>query len=198
MTEDVENNFIDFKKFKHQRKYRCLCYCMHIKNGAFIMSLWAALLVFLNITVKIIGFTETDWNWMLLFLITDGIAVLSLIYGIKTEKPALIQPFVVLSLLTIPLLILLAMFFTTAIYDQESFAGHYIETEFTRRYLTNFHKFTSTDMKHQIKISAILYVIFLSTIALLHLWFSWISFKCASYYRDCEEFLSNIKNTTTN
>ncbi|CEF70155.1 Hypothetical protein SRAE_2000478900 [Strongyloides ratti] len=197
MSDDVENECIDFKKFKRQKKYRCLCHCIHIKNGAFIMSLWAALLVFLNITVKVIGFSDTDWNWMLLFLITDGVAVLSLIYGIKTEKPALIQPFIVLSLLTIPLLFLLVIFFTTAIYDQESFAGHYIETEFIRKSFKNFHKFSSTDIKHEIKISAIFYVTFLSTIALLHVWFSWISFKCASYYRDCEIFLSNFKNKTT-
>uniref|UniRef100_A0A0N4ZDR3 MARVEL domain-containing protein n=1 Tax=Parastrongyloides trichosuri TaxID=131310 RepID=A0A0N4ZDR3_PARTI len=191
MNEDVETNGIDLKTFKEQKKYRCLCGCLHIKNGAFLMSLWAALLVFLNITVKIIGFTETDWNWMFLFLITDGVSVLSLIYGIKSEKPALIQPFVVLSILTISLLFLLVIFFSTAIVDQESYAGHYIETEFIRKTFKNFNRFSSTDIQHEIKISAIVYVSFLSTIALLHIWFSWISFKCASFYRDCENFCLN-------
>ena len=44
-----------------------------------------------------IGYSDTDWNWELLFLVVDSVAVLCLFYGIRRRSAALLQPFVLLS-----------------------------------------------------------------------------------------------------
>lgn len=47
--------------------------------------------------MKLAGYSETAWDWELLFLIVDGIAVLSFCYGISSQRAAFLQPFVVLT-----------------------------------------------------------------------------------------------------
>lgn len=53
---------------------------------------WLAVVAF-----EATGYSDTDWNWELLFLVVDSAAVLSLFYGIRCEHAAFMQPFVVLS-----------------------------------------------------------------------------------------------------
>jgi len=88
----------------------------------------------------------------LLFLLTDGIAVLSLIYGIYKQKPAYLQPFVALSvrgyvigvwtggilarkfqIITTSFLILLGIYLASAIYNPNSYAGQDLEIELHKR-----------------------------------------------------------------
>jgi hypothetical protein len=47
--------------------------------------------------MKIAGYSETAWDWELLFLVVDTIALASMFYGVYSERAAFIQPFVVLS-----------------------------------------------------------------------------------------------------
>jgi hypothetical protein len=47
--------------------------------------------------MKIAGYSETAWDWELLFLVVDSIALASMFYGLYAERAAFIQPFVVLS-----------------------------------------------------------------------------------------------------
>uniref|UniRef100_A0AC35UAV0 Glypican-6 n=1 Tax=Rhabditophanes sp. KR3021 TaxID=114890 RepID=A0AC35UAV0_9BILA len=145
MTDDFEVNLVKFRK---SIKYRCLCSCCHVKSVSLIMSIISLSIIFLNLLTKALDYSPASWNWEALFFIVDGIAVVSLIFGIVFEKPCLIQPFVVLSLITIPLLFLLGAFFITAIQDQESFAAHYIEAEFIRKFSRNFKQLSSSAMKH--------------------------------------------------
>lgn len=51
----------------------------------------------MNLLMKIAGYSETAWDWELLFLVVDSIALASMFYGLYTERAAFIQPFVVLS-----------------------------------------------------------------------------------------------------
>lgn len=47
--------------------------------------------------MKLTGYSETAWDWELLFLVVDGIAIASFIFGIYSERAAFLQPFVILS-----------------------------------------------------------------------------------------------------
>ena len=50
-----------------------------------------------NFLAKICGYSEIGWNFELLFMVVDGVAVASMIYGLYAENAAFLQPFVLLS-----------------------------------------------------------------------------------------------------
>nr|CDQ04597.1 Bm3193 [Brugia malayi] len=52
---------------------------------------------------------------------------------LKAFKTALLQPFVVFNILTISFLILLSIFFISAIYDSHSYAAEYVELAISDR-----------------------------------------------------------------
>lgn len=76
---------------------QCCCRLMHIKRGTYIISYILAFFIITNLLMKIAGYSETAWDWELLFLVVDSIALASMFYGLYAEKAAFIQPFVVLS-----------------------------------------------------------------------------------------------------
>ena len=77
--------------------YRCCCNFIHIKCASYSISSIFAILIISNFLVKIAGYTDLEWNWELLFLFSDSIAVACLFYGTYVESAAFFQPFVVLS-----------------------------------------------------------------------------------------------------
>ncbi|KHJ92900.1 hypothetical protein OESDEN_07199 [Oesophagostomum dentatum] len=40
---------------------------------------------------------QVQWNWQLLFLVSDTVAVICLVYGLVREQAAFLQPFTILS-----------------------------------------------------------------------------------------------------
>ncbi|VDK29033.1 unnamed protein product [Gongylonema pulchrum] len=108
-------------------KYRCCCYSIHVKHGAYAIAVISSFFIISNLILKALGLSDIDWNWELLFLVVDTAVVLSLFYGIISEKAALLQPFVVLNVLTISFLLLLSIFFISAGYDSHSYAAEYVE-----------------------------------------------------------------------
>ncbi|KAI6238377.1 hypothetical protein M3Y99_00699700 [Aphelenchoides fujianensis] len=83
--------------------------------------------------MKLASYSETAWDWEMLFLVVDSCALASLFYGVHVERPAFIQPFVVLSLLTTSFLLLLAAWTACAAYDPNSFSGQDLELELHKR-----------------------------------------------------------------
>uniref|UniRef100_A0A0R3S544 MARVEL domain-containing protein n=1 Tax=Elaeophora elaphi TaxID=1147741 RepID=A0A0R3S544_9BILA len=102
-------------------------------QGAFVIAMISSFFIISNLLLKASGLSDIGWNWELLFLIIDSAVVLSLFYGIVAEKAALLQPFVVLNVLTISFLILLSIFFISAIYDSHSYAAEYVELAISDR-----------------------------------------------------------------
>uniref|UniRef100_A0A0M3IS89 Transmembrane protein n=1 Tax=Ascaris lumbricoides TaxID=6252 RepID=A0A0M3IS89_ASCLU len=85
--------------FDHDNpKYACCCDAIHVKLGAYVIASISAFLIISNFVLKAIGVSTIAWNWELLFLVIDSVAVLCLLQGLFQEKAALLQPFVVLSL----------------------------------------------------------------------------------------------------
>lgn len=67
------------------------------QRGIYSVLLISGFFIITNLLMKIAGYSETAWDWELLFLIVDTIALVSMFYGVYAEKAAFIQPFVVLS-----------------------------------------------------------------------------------------------------
>lgn len=91
---------------------RCCCRIVHIKvrdfkdsfekatifqRGTYLISFLSAFFIVTNLLMKIAGYSETAWDWELVFLVVDTIALASMFFGIYSERAAFIQPFVVLS-----------------------------------------------------------------------------------------------------
>uniref|UniRef100_A0A1I7XGS0 Lysosomal cystine transporter n=1 Tax=Heterorhabditis bacteriophora TaxID=37862 RepID=A0A1I7XGS0_HETBA len=137
MTNDV---LISFDP--HHTRYRCCCKSVHIKvwfllpevetsasnlKGAYAVAFFYALIIVCNLGIRSYKSNEVEWNWQLLFLVSDSVAVVCLFYGIARENPAFLQPFTVVSIVTISFCILLTILYSSAIYDPNSYAGEQIE-----------------------------------------------------------------------
>lgn len=72
-------------------------YIILFQKGAYIIAFISAFFVLANFVLKAAGISDIGWNWELLFLFVDLVAVACLVGGLWTERPALLQPFVVLS-----------------------------------------------------------------------------------------------------
>uniref|UniRef100_A0AC34Q3P1 Uncharacterized protein n=1 Tax=Panagrolaimus sp. JU765 TaxID=591449 RepID=A0AC34Q3P1_9BILA len=105
----------------------CCCNLIPIKFASNLVSTIFAFFIITNFLVKIAGYSDLEWNWELLFLCSDSVAVACLFYGTHVESAAFFQPFIVLSLITISFLILLFVYTGAAVYDPHSYPGEYLE-----------------------------------------------------------------------
>ncbi|KAI6227704.1 hypothetical protein M3Y99_01224900 [Aphelenchoides fujianensis] len=161
---------------------RCCCRAVHVKRGTYVVAYISAFFIVTNLGMKIAGYSETAWDWELLFLVVDSCALASLFYGVHAERPAFIQPFVVLSLITTSFLLLLAAWMACAAYDPNSFSGQDLELELHKR-LTDAASRFSLQFKSMISIVAsVFFVFFLLSIA-AHCWFILLAVQCATYFR---------------
>ncbi|KAI6239543.1 hypothetical protein M3Y99_00572500 [Aphelenchoides fujianensis] len=160
---------------------RCCCRA----RGTYVVAYISAFFIVTNLGMKIAGYSETAWDWELLFLVVDSCAFASLFYGVHAERPAFIQPFVVLSplqLITTSFLLLLAAWMACAAYDPNSFSGQDLELELHKR-LTDAASRFSLQFKSMISIVAsVFFVFFLLSIA-AHCWFILLAVQCATYFR---------------
>jgi hypothetical protein len=68
-----------------------------LQRGTYLISFISAFFIVTNLLMKIAGYSDTAWDWELLFLVVDTIALASMFYGVYAERAAFVQPFVVLS-----------------------------------------------------------------------------------------------------
>ncbi|KAI6190881.1 hypothetical protein M3Y97_00166900 [Aphelenchoides bicaudatus] len=165
---------------------RCCCRLMHVKRGTYVCSFVLAFLIGTNVLVKIAGYSEIAWDWELIFLIVDTIALASMFCGIYTERAAFIQPFIVLSLITTSLLILLAVYMFCAAYDPNSYAGQDLEHELNKRLSDTAHQL-SVQLQSMISIVATVFLVFTLNLLAFYCWFIWLAIQCAKYFRILDE-----------
>uniref|UniRef100_A0A0K0DKL4 GGDEF domain-containing protein n=1 Tax=Angiostrongylus cantonensis TaxID=6313 RepID=A0A0K0DKL4_ANGCA len=85
------------------------------------------MIILSNLIIRLVQFNEVQWNWQLLFLASDSLAVVSLVYGLVREQPAFLQPFTIISIVMVSFCVLLSAFYLSAAIDPQSFAGEQIE-----------------------------------------------------------------------
>ena len=68
-----------------------------LQDAAILVASLSSFIIGINLIMKIAGYSETEWDWELIFLIVDGMAVVSMIYGLYHRSAPYLQPFVVLS-----------------------------------------------------------------------------------------------------
>ncbi|TKR81858.1 hypothetical protein L596_015663 [Steinernema carpocapsae] len=167
-------------------KFRCCCSCCHIKNSTYGIAIISLVLIIVNFVLKAFGYSQIDWNWELLFFIVDGLAVLSLFYGIYSEKASFLQPFAVLSIFTVSFLALLAAFCGTAIYDSKSYAAEWFEMELRKRMDAGKHLRFNLTFSDLVWISSSVGICCLVLLTALHAWFLVLVVKCAQFFRFLE------------
>ncbi|VDN60305.1 unnamed protein product [Dracunculus medinensis] len=178
--------------FDHDHeKYRCCCYGMHVKTGSYIIAIISAFYVISNLVLKAVGLSDIGWNWELLFLVVDSVAILCLLGGIYFEKAALLQPFVVLTILTLSFLILLCFFFFSAWLDSNSYASEYIEMQI-RDGLQETAEILAVEQQYVIPLLAAIITFSLAIAVVIHIWFLFIIVRCAQYFRDLEPVKLNL------
>ncbi|KAK6016149.1 hypothetical protein OSTOST_18372 [Ostertagia ostertagi] len=126
-TEDGPTMSISSVCYDDERKYKCCCSLIGIKNGAYGVAIFYATMIVSNLGIRLVKSNEVQWNWQLLFLVSDSIAVLCLVYGVVREQPAFLQPFTIISMVTVSFCVLLTTFYASAVIDPTSYAGEQIE-----------------------------------------------------------------------
>ncbi|GMT03802.1 hypothetical protein PENTCL1PPCAC_25976, partial [Pristionchus entomophagus] len=160
----------------------CCCGRMAITRAADIVMSFSAVLIVFNLLMKAIGYSDTDWNWELLFLVVDSVAVLCLFFGIRRQNAALLQPFVLLSLVTISFLLLLTVFFGTAVHDGHSYAGEYLEMEL-RENVQSYATFLSIQSKTVVPLIATVLTVGTGISFIVNAWFLAFVVQCARHFR---------------
>ncbi|KAF8385970.1 hypothetical protein PRIPAC_75112 [Pristionchus pacificus] len=160
----------------------CCCGRMSITSAADIVMSFSLVLIVFNLLMKAIGYSDTDWNWELLFLVVDSVAVLCLFFGIRRENAALLQPFVLLSLVTISFLLLLTIFFGTAVHDGHSYAGEYLEMEL-RENVQSYATLLSIQSKTVVPLIATVLTVGTGITFIVNCWFLQIVVQCARHFR---------------
>ncbi|KAF7636491.1 hypothetical protein Mgra_00004081 [Meloidogyne graminicola] len=135
-----------------------------------------------NFLAKMCGYSEIGWNFELLFMIVDGAALTSMIYGLYTENAAFLQPFVALSIITWPLLVLLAAYLSTAVINSNSYAAQRLELELNKR-LSDAAKRLNLEFKLMVSVVAGIALTGILISIFIHFWFVYLIVKCAKYFR---------------
>ncbi|CAD5227392.1 unnamed protein product [Bursaphelenchus okinawaensis] len=171
---------------KLDEQYRCCCGKLHITTVTYIITFVSTFFIVSNFMMKLSGYSETAWDWELLFLVVDSIASVSLFYGVFVQKPAFIQPFVVLSIVTTSFLILLATSMASAALDPNSYSGQDLELEMHKRLSDAAHQL-SLQFKSVVSLVASVCFVFVLLSAMAHCWYVYVAVKCAQYFRQLKK-----------
>uniref|UniRef100_A0A7E4W7A9 MARVEL domain-containing protein n=1 Tax=Panagrellus redivivus TaxID=6233 RepID=A0A7E4W7A9_PANRE len=161
---------------------RCCCSILHITTASYIISVTFAILIVINFVVKIAGYTDLEWNWELLFLCSDSIAVACLLYGTYIESAAFFQPFVILSIITISFLLLLLAYVGAAVYDPHSYPGEYLEL-LLHEHLNSASQRFHMELKNVVSLSASIAAVVIVIALGCHICFVIVALRCARYFR---------------
>ncbi|CAI5454824.1 unnamed protein product [Caenorhabditis angaria] len=170
----------EYKKLKEQ--YKCCCQVFGIKTGAYAVAITYTLIIFSNLCMRAAKSEEVEWNWQLLFLITDSVAVISLFYGITRNHAAFLQPFTVLSIVTVSFCLLLSVFYLSAVIDPNSYAAEQIEILLADKIQYFADLLNITPQKVVITTGAIGSFVYAGTF-FIHSWFMLIVVRTAQYFR---------------
>ncbi|KAE9554116.1 hypothetical protein FO519_002653 [Halicephalobus sp. NKZ332] len=184
---------------------RCCCNLLSIKVASYLVSTIFAFFIVSNFLVKIAGYSDLEWNWELVFLVSDSIAVACLFYGTYIESAAYFQPFVVLSvcfisfstscknkfqIITVSFLVLLLGYTGAAVYDPHSYPGEYLELLLHEHLSAASQKFKMKlkDGNFMIPISVVsLFASIASVVIILalicHSLFLVVAIRCAKHFR---------------
>lgn len=181
--EDVEGNL---EKCEHKdlllQEYRFCCKTIEIKKGACAVAVFYTCVIICNVSLWAIKYEQMAWNWQLLFLVSDSIAVISLIYGITRQHAAFLQPFTVLNIITGSFGLLLSFFYLSAVIDPSSYAAEQIEIHLADRVQYLATLLNTTPQTVIITTGAIGSLVYACTV-FLHSWFMFIVVRTAQYFR---------------
>ncbi|KAL6733463.1 hypothetical protein Aduo_004108 [Ancylostoma duodenale] len=167
----------------NEKTYTCCCGAIRIKNGAYGVAIFYAMIILSNLGIRLYKSNEVQWNWQLLFLVSDTVAVLCLVYGLAREQAAFLQPFTIISIVTVSFCVLLTAFYASAVYDPTSYAGEQIEILLAGKMKSiseYFHATTRTVITLVALIGAMVY----GVTVIIHSWFMVIVVRCAQYFRE--------------
>ncbi|WKX96336.1 hypothetical protein Q1695_012637 [Nippostrongylus brasiliensis] len=165
-----------------EKKYRCCCNFVGIKHGAYGVAIFYATMIVSNLGIRLFKSNEVQWNWQLLFLVSDTIAVLTLVYGVIREQPAFLQPFTVISIVTVSFCVLLTAFYASAAIDPSTYAGEQIEILLAGHVQTVSKYFNVTTRTVITSVAFLAALVYGSTVV-IHSWFLVIVVRCAQYFR---------------
>ncbi|VDM97906.1 unnamed protein product [Thelazia callipaeda] len=182
----LQNNSKSIPFNHHDPKYQCCCNAIHVKQGARAIAINVLLFITGNIIFKALGLLDIRSNLELILLIINAVVVISLLYGIITENARLLQPFVILNVLTVILLLLLAIFFISAAYDPRSFAAEYVKYAIKSQ-IKQITQNTSISQEEDVAMTlSVFLTVAVALLALIHCWFIYIIIRCARYFRDLQ------------
>uniref|UniRef100_A0A1I7TWC5 MARVEL domain-containing protein n=1 Tax=Caenorhabditis tropicalis TaxID=1561998 RepID=A0A1I7TWC5_9PELO len=179
-NEDVEGKNDDRNSLLLE--YKCCCKSIEIKKGAYVVAVFYTCIIISNLCMRAVKSEEVEWNWQLLFLVSDSIAVISLFYGITRQHAAFLQPFTVLSILTVSFCLLLSFFYLSAVIDPSSYAAEQIEVGYADKVQYFADLLNTTPKTVIITIAAIGSLVYACTV-FLHSWFMFIVVRTAQYFR---------------
>ncbi|XGW13053.1 hypothetical protein V3C99_013583 [Haemonchus contortus] len=164
------------------KKYKCCCSFIGIKNGAYGVAIFYATMIVSNLGIRLVKSNEVQWNWQLLFLVSDTIAVLCLVYGVVREQPAFLQPFTIISMVTVSFCVLLTVFYTSAVIDPTSYAGEQIEI-LLAGHVKSISEYFKVTTRTVITLVALFGALVYGVTVFIHSWFMVIVVRCAQYFR---------------
>lgn len=162
--------------------YRCCCKSIKIKKGAYAVAVVYTCIIISNLCMRVIKSEEVKWSWQVLFLASDSIAVISLFYGITRQHAAFLQPFTVLSILTVSFCLLLSFFYLSAVIDPSSYAAEQIEIVLADK-VQYFADLLNTTPKAVIITTGAIGSLVYACTFFLHSWFMFIVVRTAQYFR---------------
>lgn len=165
-----------------ENTYRCCCSFVRIKNGVYGVAIFYATMIVSNLGIRLFKSNEVQWNWQLLFLVSDTIAVLCLVYGVVREQPAFLQPFTIISIVTVSFCALLTAFYASAVIDPTSYAGEQIEV-FLAGHVQSISKYFDVTTRTVITFVALFGAMVYAVTVFIHSWFLVIVVRCAQYFR---------------
>ncbi|RCN34788.1 hypothetical protein ANCCAN_19357 [Ancylostoma caninum] len=167
----------------NERTYACCCGAIRIKNGAYGVAIFYAMIILSNLGIRLYKSNEVQWNWQLLFLVSDTVAVLCLVYGLAREQAAFLQPFTIISIVTVSFCVLLTAFYASAVYDPTSYAGEQIEILLAGK-VKSISEYFHTTTRTVITLVALIGAMVYGVTVVIHSWFMIIVVRCAQYFRE--------------
>ncbi|CAJ0608182.1 unnamed protein product [Cylicocyclus nassatus] len=167
----------------HERTYTCCCGAIRIKKGAYGVAVFYAMIIVSNLGIRLYKSNEVQWNWQLLFLVSDTVAVLCLVYGLAREQAAFLQPFTILSIVTVSFCVLLTAFYASAVFDPTSYAGEQIEILLAGKVKTVSEYFDTTHKRVITAVAMIATMVYGVTV-IIHSWLMVVVVRCAQCFRE--------------
>ncbi|CAO4385957.1 unnamed protein product [Caenorhabditis nigoni] len=181
--EDVEGNIEKCESRNDpSSEYRFCCKSLEIKKGAYAVAVVCTCIIISNLCMRAIKSEEVEWNWQLLFLVSDSIAVISLFYGIVRQNAAFLQPFTVLSIVTVSFCLLLSFFYLSAVIDPSSYAAEQVEIGLADK-VQHFADVLNTTPQTAVITVAAIGSLGYACLVFLHSWFVFIVVRTAQYFR---------------